>query len=377
MVTTHRRRWYNIGATKIPHADRDIAHGLLADPAVAFYDVIGADTDDDDPRFGVGADTTYSLHLTPEQADRASDASNLRYIEPDAELRPVAVPNTRTLTYMGAQFPSIGDWHARDVTVAILDQGTSAAVRNLNNWSLRSRFAFAGVPAGELHPDPTYGVQIHGCLTSSCAVPYGAYLLDGIVTSDQGTAPTSAIAAAIRWAGDNSADVINISFGGLYAEPLVIRDAFTYISIYDVEVYCSAGNDSLNSLSYPAANSRIFSYVNSVGAFDETTDALGSFSNWTADMTGVSPGVLVGGLMPDASERLWSGTSASAPHAVRLNASLQTNGRFTARGAGAALRSSLRDAGRGVRQGGGVFQLDRALAGYGAFATNHAMLSLI
>lgn len=379
MVDRYDRRWFNIGVTKLPHAERDIAHELQADPAVEFYDVVGADTADDDETFPVGADTTYSLRLTAEQADRAADASNVRYIEPDHALRPVEVPHVRTLEYMGARFATADQWHGRDVTIAMLDQGTTSAVRFLNNWTLVSRWFFAGTPANgaELHPDPTYGLQIHGCLTSSCAVPYAGRILDGIVVNPEGAAPTSAIAAGIRWACDNAADVISISFGGLYTLPAVIQDAMTYANGFDVEIYMSAGNDSANSLSYPSAFSRNYSFCNSVGAFDETTDAIGSFSNWTADMTGVAPGVLVGGLLPDATERSWSGTSASAPHAAGLCARAQTDGRFTSRGAGAALRAALRNTGRGNTQGGGAFHLERALAGFGVLADNHSMLSLI
>jgi hypothetical protein len=56
---------------------------------------------------------------------------------------------------------------------------------------------------------------------------------------------------------------------------------------------------------------------------------------------------------------------------------LQTGQKFTARGAGAALRANLRDLGRGAQQGGGGFSLERALAGYGTFTANHAMLAVI
>lgn len=362
------RSWWNVGAVKIPHAERDVAHGVFADPQSEFYDILGADTPDDHEIFGVGTNTSYSVYCTREQAERMMEASNARYVEPDRMIPHTKTPTDRTLTYIGqTTFSTYPDWHGRDVPIAIVDQGNTAAVRAIKGWTLAGRAYCTTPPPGgaEIWPN-----QIHGCLTSSCAVPDGGIVLDAQITADSGSSSTAAMAAGIRWAADSGAKVINCSFGApASAGPLIpVGDVFQYIqdNNIDVEHYSSAGNDSINDLNWPAAYSRYYSFVNSVIAFDETKDSLASFSAYAADATGCSSGVLVNGMLPDGSERTWSGTSASSPHAARLCAMLQTGGRYTAHQAGAILRATLRQTSRpAAQQGGGSFNLQRAVASLG------------
>ena len=68
---------YNVGAYKIPYAERDIAHQYLTpEDDRGFFNIIGA-TDDDD-RFTVGSKVTYRLELTEEEAEHFRQASNCR-----------------------------------------------------------------------------------------------------------------------------------------------------------------------------------------------------------------------------------------------------------------------------------------------------------
>ena len=80
------RRPYNVGAWKIPYAERDVAHAVLT-PADTrgFFDIIGADTPDDHETFPIGAHVTYRVELTAAEAARFRAASNARYVELDTE----------------------------------------------------------------------------------------------------------------------------------------------------------------------------------------------------------------------------------------------------------------------------------------------------
>lgn len=363
------RSWWNVGAVKIPHAERDIAHGVFADPQARFYDILGADTEDDHPVFGIGSNTAYSVYATRGQAEAMMEARNARYVVPDFMVPAVVTPSARTLAYIGVTtFSGWENWHGHDVPVAIVDQGHTQAVRDVQGLTLAGRAYCTTPPPGgaEIWPG-----QIHGCLTCSEGVPRGGIVLDAQITANSGSASSAAMAAGIRWAADSGAKVINCSFGAPASAGGIIPvgDVFQYIvdQSIDTQYYGSAGNDSVNDINWPAAYSRQYSFVNSVIAFDETTDAIASFSAYAADATGCSSGVLVNGLNPDGTERTASGTSMASPHAASLCARLQTGGRYTARQAGAILRANLRQTGRpAATQGGGSFNLQRAVASLGS-----------
>lgn len=65
----------------------------------------------------------------------------------------------------------------------------------------------------------------------------------GFAPLDAGGCPTATIAAGIRYATDNGAQVINVSLGGVSAPPLTIRDALIYAVQKGVFVAIAAGND--------------------------------------------------------------------------------------------------------------------------------------
>lgn len=79
---------------------------------------------------------------------------------------------------------------------------------------------------------------------------------------------TDRLAAAILYAVDNGAKIINISAGTDFDSNLV-RDAVNYAKNHGVIIVASSGNDGLNSLAYPAAYTHEFENVIAVGALDE------------------------------------------------------------------------------------------------------------
>jgi hypothetical protein len=365
MSTPEQSVRYVIGAHKIPHQDRDIAHRALADPAARGYlDIIGSATPDDDDRFPVGTAVTYSAKLTEAEAEEFRRASNARYVELDVEEYPqsVNIPTAETLSWMRATFVDTRRWHGRDIPVAILDQGTTQAVRDYMGWTLVARTVIGDDPA----PAEIFAGQEHGCLVSCNGVPAGGLLLDALVTLSTGTSSAARAAAGMTWAADLGCKVIVYSFAGTTPSS-TYDDIFTYLAPLGVQVYVAAGNDALPALGYPAAYSTTYPGVHSVVAFNEATDKLASFSNYSADASGVASGEDVVSLTPAALRRTWSGTSAAAPHAAQLCARGATGGTYTAAQVAAALDANTRDTGSPTsEQGQGAYDLRLALAALGA-----------
>lgn len=362
------RRRYNVGVVKIPHAERDVAHRVMAADDRGFRDVIGADTHDDDEQFPVGAECTYSLELHPDEAQQFEDASNCRYIEPEVYAKPSylsggppastnGVPTDRTMTYLGCNFPRITEFNGNDIPVAILDQGTTAAVRARMAMTLVGRAILGETPPGELFEGAD-----HGCMVAPNGVPFGGRILDGMVINADGRSPVSAFASGVRWACDNGAKVINYSFTGYQASQVYV-DAFNYMSNFDCVLYAAAGNDSLAELGYPSAYTTQFpNNIAACVAFDEVTNTKASFSNYSSSATGCAPGVLVTSLYPEAGERLWSGTSAATPHMAQMCARLQTGRKVTSKQAFGMLNLHCRATGQPTQfQGRGAYDLYNSL----------------
>lgn len=373
------RKRYNVGAWKIPYYQRDVAHSTITpDDDRGYVDVMGSAAPDNDEKWPVGSRVAYSVELTDAEAEQFAAASNARYVEEVEEHFPqralgwptgsIQIPTQETLTWMRGRYVDLRRWHGRDVRVAILDQGTSPAMRAALNLTLVARTVTAiGASFG---PDDVDGD--HGCATASEGVPAGGLLLDAVI-SDGGSTNSTAEAAAIRWAVDNGAKVINLSFGGSPGvPPQVIQDACAYARDNgDVQITIAAGNSNLADLASPSSASRLFANVHSAIAFNERTDRRGSFSNHHADASGCSPGVNVGAITIEGRPfYIESGTSMAAPHMAHMMARALTGGQFTTTQVGAAFKNNTRDTGAGAdEQGHGAYDLHRALTALNAGPT--------
>lgn len=357
------RRRYCVGVTKIPYADRDVAHAVMteADPR-GFFDIIGANTPDGDDQFPVGSRCTYRVELTDDEAAAFEQASNCRYIHLDgthtADGGVVQIPSVSSRQFMGADLPGLDEkWHGRDATVAVLDSGVTGQVIGYMDWTLAGRAEFQD---NALLADGT--TNNHGSLTSSCAVPRGGRLLDVVIGERSGSASFSAEAAGMRWAADNGADVINLSYSGPNDPGAVITDALDYLEVRGVQIFFSTGNDATTDPYWPASYSSSYDNVHSSISWDTQTGERAASSNHNATYSGVGPGVNVLGILPDGTPVQWSGTSASTPNMAQLCARLCTGGTYTPEQAGAALKDNCRDLGVAAsEQGGGAYDLGLAL----------------
>ena len=121
------------------------------------------------------------------------------------------------------------------------------------------------------------------------------------------------LAAAILYAVENGAHVINMSWGG-EERTFVLSDILHYAHAMGVVLVSSAGNSS-GPLAYPAAHHATLA----IGATDHE-DYLASFSNRGAALDLVAPGVRVLTTSLNNQYSAASGTSFSAPHVAGLAA---------------------------------------------------------
>lgn len=130
------------------------------------------------------------------------------------------------------------------------------------------------------------------------------------------------VAAAIRWAADHGADVLNMSFGVRGQESRTIDLAMAYAESLGVVLVAAAGNDGIDGAdTWPAASPRVVSVGATVAG-----DRRIFFSNWGRTVDIAAPGSEIlstraastavagaSGVVDDRYTRA-SGTSMAAPH---------------------------------------------------------------
>jgi hypothetical protein len=361
---------YIVGAYKIEPAQRNLAHAVITDEDPRGYtDVLDSD---DDPLVPFGAPVAYAVDLTEDEAERFRGASNLRYLEEDGVNRPAVIdvepvagraatgdqgiPPDSTMRYMGVGATTEGTWHGRDVNIAILDGGTTPAVRDRFAFQEIAHRDFTGSGAGW----DTITVD-HGCMVTPLAVPPAGKLIQAIVFDAEGYGYNSWIAAAVKWAVDSGASVVNFSGGG-GGPSSAISDAFAYAATRGAVVVCSAGNSGQPFLEYPSRYSETMPTVVSSIAFNESTDRRADFSNYAATGSGAAPGQSVLTTGETGSLVRASGTSFSAPHMARLIAMGCTGAQHAPARVAQALTATARDTAEpDAEEGAGAWHLEQAL----------------
>lgn len=116
------------------------------------------------------------------------------------------------------------------------------------------------------------------------------------------------VAAAIVYAADNGAKVINMSWGDK-ANAFVIRDAVNYAYERGCVLVAAAGNSDEKEVLYPAALQNVIS----VGAIDQNHQ-IASVSNYGEGVALFAPGVSILSTQIGNEYNTMSGTSMAAPH---------------------------------------------------------------
>lgn len=151
------------------------------------------------------------------------------------------------------------------------------------------------VQAGEVNPSGS-GTH-HGTYTTGIAaatgnngvgiagVDWNTTILPIQALTDDGSGDTAGVTNAINYAVDQHANVISMSLGSTYDDPLV-HQAVDRALAAGISVVAAAGNDGCDCMIYPAN----YPEVISVGAAN-VSGGRASFSSYGANLTVMAPGV--------------------------------------------------------------------------------------
>ncbi len=128
------------------------------------------------------------------------------------------------------------------------------------------------------------------------------------VLNDNLESPLDRVAAAVLYAAENGADIINLSLGGGFQNQ-TLEDAVNSAFNDGCLLVAASGNDGgADNIKYPAA----YENVMAVGASD-TNDARAPLSDYGYKLDLVAPGMGIYSTVPDKTHDSFNGTSMAAP----------------------------------------------------------------
>jgi subtilisin family serine protease len=205
------------------------------------------------------------------------------------------------------------------VVVAVIDSGADPnhpdlAGKLVPGWSFLKGSADTSDVLG-------HGTAVAGTLAAASnndvgisGVSWTSMILPVAVVDSSDFATYSNIAAAIRYAADNGARIINISLGGSNASA-ALQSAVDYAWSKGATIFAAAMNASSNTPYYPAA----CNHVVAVSATD-SSDQLAAFSNYGGWITVAAPGAGILAPMAGGGYGYWYGTSFATPVAAGIAA---------------------------------------------------------
>ena len=226
--------------------------------------------------------------------------ASIAYAEPNRPMRAFFIPDDRDYPdQWNLQLINMEQaWNessGADVVVAVVDTGVSPfgsdgfgdrLLGGYNAFFNNTRFwqdtnCHGTHVAGTIAQETDNGAGVAG-------IAFSAKILPVKVLNRFGAGSSATVAAGIRWAADNGAQVINLSLGDTESSQ-TLQEAITYAYNKDVVIVAASGNDSdvgqLEPVCYPAA----YKEVIAVGA----VDAKGKrtyYSNGGAELALVAPG---------------------------------------------------------------------------------------
>jgi serine protease len=288
---------------------------------------------------------------------RIRENREVEAVEPNYYLSALFVPNDPYYKYQW-HLDLIGMKEAWDyprgapTIVAVIDTGIAfenyhgnIAVEDLNESQFVKPHNFIN---GNEHANDDHGHGTHVAgtiaqLTNNnlgvAGVASNIKLMPLKVLNSHGYGTLSDVAAAIRYAADNGAKVINLSLGGPFPS-IFLRKACKYASDKGVVIVAAAGNSGRSGISYPAAYpecisvsavryDRTLTWYSSYGK-GLTIAAPGGDMNVDQNGDGLMDGVLQNTLNPqDPSQQgyyLFQGTSMATPHVAAAAALLVSHG---------------------------------------------------
>jgi len=221
------------------------------------------------------------------------------------------------------------------VTIAIIDTGVAGGVPDLAGAVIGGAdFSGQGSPDGQTPVGDD--APFHATMVASLAAGRGTGGNSGVI----GAAPEASIlsisiglgagigdsdqqvADAVRWAVDNGADVINLSFTRNQIDwPASWDDAFLYAAEHDVVIVAAAGNrgSGTEEVGAPATMPGVLT----VAGVDRAGVVSGNASSQGITIAVAAPSESLVGVRPDGRYVTWAGTSGAAPIVAGIVALVQ------------------------------------------------------
>jgi thermitase len=198
------------------------------------------------------------------------------------------------------------------VTVAVIDSGIcldhpDLAGRIVSGWDFvqddnqpQDEFGHGCGVAGIIAANVNNGIGVAGVAPNARLMPLR--VLDGL-----GMGSSSDVAAAIVYAADSGAQIINLSLGGPTTSSL-LEEAVNYAASRGVTIVASAGNQGVEAALYPAA----YPAAIAVGSVDQSLQR-SSFSNYGWQLDLMAPGRDIFTTDINGDYTTMTGTSFAAP----------------------------------------------------------------
>ncbi len=276
---------------------------------------------------------------TLKEIKRSPISKDTEYIEANYQYKAFEAPNDPEYSKQW-NFRNINIEKAWDeskgegITVAVIDTGVSK-VPDLKLTKFAKGYDFVN-DKENADDDNGHGTHVAGTIAQStnngygvAGIAYQSSIMPLKVLSGGGGGTIADIAESIKFAADNSADVINMSLGGGGASTM-LEEAIKYAHSKGVVIVAAAGNEGRNSAAYPAR----YADVISVSAIDAAGDKA-SYSNFGAGVDISAPGgsetgkIIQNTVDPSSGESVFvgfQGTSMAAPHVAGVAALIRATG---------------------------------------------------
>ncbi|WP_236895070.1 S8 family peptidase [Clostridium beijerinckii] len=210
----------------------------------------------------------------------------------------------------------------REINVAVLDTGVDYTHPDLKNRVLKSKGYNFVDNNSDTMDDNGHGTHVSGIIAANANDNIGIAGIDGTldvkiipikVLDSNGEGDVNDIVKGIKYAADNGADIVNLSFGANEKSKL-IAEAISYAKSKGAFVVAAAGNDNEDSDNISPAGDGAFTVAAMSYNYKKA-----SFSDYGNCIKVSAPGVEILSTVPGGYEA-WDGTSMAAPVATGIAA---------------------------------------------------------